>query len=74
MCESETADRVFALRRKKKIFEPFLTTKENGNGIGLWITKRLVDTLEGTIIVEEPEGGGAEFSVFIPVEKREVDR
>ena len=59
---------------KEKIFEPFLTTKENGNGIGLWITKRLVDTLEGTIIVEEPEGGGAEFSVFIPVEKREVDR
>ena len=57
---------------KEKIFEPFLTTKENGNGIGLWITKRLVDTLEGTITVKEPEDGGAEFIVSVPVEKREV--
>lgn len=57
---------------KEKIYEPFLTTKENGNGIGLWITKRLVDTLEGTITTEEPENGGTEFIVSIPVEKKEV--
>ena len=28
---------------KERIFEPFLSTKEDGTGIGLWITKRLCE-------------------------------
>ena len=36
-------------RRKERIFEPFLSAKEDGTGIGLWITKRLVTTLSGGI-------------------------
>ncbi len=57
---------------KEKVFEPFLTTKESGTGIGLWITKRLIDTLEGNIIVQEPREGGTEFIVLIPVERKEA--
>ena len=57
---------------KEKVFEPFLTTKEKGTGIGLWITKRLVDTLEGEIILREPKDGGTEFIVLIPVERKEA--
>lgn len=58
---------------KEKVFEPFWTTKENGTGIGLWITKRLVDTLEGEIILGEPEDGGTEFVVLIPAERKEAE-
>lgn len=57
---------------KEKVFEPFLTTKDDGTGIGLWITKRLIDTLEGTITIGEPEGGGTEFTVSIPVSRKEA--
>ncbi len=57
---------------KEKVFEPFLTTKESGTGIGLWITKRLVDTLEGHITLRQPQEGGTEFIVSIPIERREA--
>lgn len=57
---------------KEKIFEPFLTTKAEGTGIGLWITKRLVDTLEGCIELEDADGGGTEFVISIPENRKEV--
>lgn len=55
---------------KEKIFEPFVSTKDNGNGIGLWITKRLVDSLGGKILVNDEEAGETEFTIFIPAEAR----
>lgn len=58
---------------KEKIFEPFLTTKAEGTGIGLWITKRLVDSLEGRIELEDADGGGTEFVIFIPVNRKEAE-
>lgn len=56
------------LEPKEKIFEPFVSTKDNGNGIGLWITKRLIDSLGGRISVEETVNGETEFTIFIPTE------
>lgn len=58
---------------REKIFEPFLTTKTEGTGIGLWIAKRLVDTLNGSIILEQPAGGGTEFIISIPVDRKEEE-
>lgn len=58
---------------KEKIFEPFLTTKAEGTGIGLWITKRLVDTLEGRIEPEDVDGGGTEFVISIPANRKEAE-
>lgn len=54
---------------RERIFEPFMTTKEMGTGIGLWITKRLVDSLEGKIIVAEPMNGETEFVISIPMNR-----
>lgn len=45
----------------KKIFEPFYTTKEEGTGLGLHITKRLVDVNGGKIRVESQAGQGTKF-------------
>lgn len=50
------------------LFDPFKTTKPNGGGIGLWQVKRLVESLGGTIDVENLEGGGAKFVVRLPTE------
>lgn len=61
------------IKPKERIFEPFLSTKVNGTGIGLWITKRLVDSMRGTIHITEDERiepGEAEFVIIIP-EKEE---
>ena len=60
------------LEPKEKIFEPFMTTKEDGNGIGLWITKRLMDSLEGSITVDETDEGETEFILSIPANREEA--
>ena len=54
---------------KEKIFEPFMTTKEDGNGIGLWITKRLMDSLEGNIRINKTPEGETEFVLSIPANR-----
>jgi PAS domain S-box-containing protein len=53
-----------------KIFEPFFTTKQDvGTGLGLWITKQLIENYGGRIRVRssEVEGhSGTTFSMFFP--------
>ena len=57
---------------RKRIFDPFFTTKDEGNGIGLWITKRLINSLEGEIELITPKEGGTEFKLIIPDSVGEV--
>lgn len=51
---------------REKVFEPFFTTKESGNGIGLWISKRLVDSLGGTLTVSVDENSLTTFEIVLP--------
>lgn len=56
-----------------RLFEPFFTTKtEVGNGLGLWVTKEIIERHRGTITAQsrtESGGlGGAAFVVEIPCE------
>lgn len=55
------------LEKIDDIFEPFVTTKKEGNGLGLWITKQLVGNMDGTI--EAFQAGETVFKVIIPVKK-----
>ena len=50
-----------------KIFSPFFTTKSKGTGLGLAITKRIIDQHGGSIHAENRPGGGALFSIVLPV-------
>jgi PAS domain S-box-containing protein len=56
---------------REKIFEPFFTTKKDvGTGLGLWVTKEIIDRHKGTIETDAPENGslgGAVFKVILPV-------
>jgi len=52
---------------KKKVFSNFFTTKgENGTGLGLLMTKKLVQEHGGTISLESRVGQGTTFSIRLP--------
>lgn len=51
---------------RDKIFRPNFTTKSTGMGLGLAITKTIVDNTGGTITFETTEGQGTTFRVELP--------
>jgi signal transduction histidine kinase len=51
-----------------RIFEPLFTTKARGIGLGLSVTRSLVEANGGALDVGDAPGGGAMFTVRLPVE------
>ena len=52
-----------------RLFEPFFTTKATvGTGLGLWVTKTIVQKHGGTIRMRTLRGRGTVFQVFLPAE------
>ena len=49
-----------------RMFEPFFTTKRRGSGIGLAISKNIVDGLGGSIDVESQVGAGTTIRLTLP--------
>jgi two-component system, NtrC family, sensor histidine kinase AtoS len=50
-----------------KIFQPFFTTKPKGTGMGLAISKRLIENHRGTIGVVKNVSGGLTFRISLPI-------
>jgi signal transduction histidine kinase len=49
-----------------RLFEPFYTTKEDGVGMGLTLSKKIVEEHRGSISVKSDQGGTV-FTVWIPL-------
>jgi signal transduction histidine kinase len=52
--------------RLESVFKPFASTKASGTGLGLAVTKKIVEAHGGTIEVRSTAGDGAEFVVTLP--------
>lgn len=52
----------------QKVFNPFFTTKEHGTGLGLTVTKKIVEDHTGSISVKSGTGGTT-FTVWLPLTK-----
>ncbi|MBN2143530.1 MAG: PAS domain-containing sensor histidine kinase [Candidatus Aureabacteria bacterium] len=73
-CEIEIKDQGKGISSSEmtKIFDPFYTTKETGNGLGLVITYRIIKDHGGSISVKSKPGQGTTFLISIPIRRRAV--
>lgn len=51
-----------------RVFEPFVTTKERGTGLGLAVSRRIVGEHGGTLLAANREDAGAVFTVELPLD------
>jgi len=58
-----------------RIFEPFFSTKSlgEGTGLGLFVTRGIIEKLGGTVGVDSQVGRGASFCIRLPKQMKQVD-
>lgn len=74
VCEEEGAVKIavcdtgcgIAEEHREKIFSPFFSTKEKGNGLGLAEAQKVVHAHGGTLSVSSEVGKGARFTIVLP--------
>lgn len=50
----------------KKIGEPFYTTKKNGNGLGLMVSFKIIESHNGKVYIESELNKGTTFNIILP--------
>jgi len=61
----------FPVELLARIFEPYVTTKARGTGLGLPIVKKIVEEHQGTIEISNAPEGGARIDIRLPLVKEE---
>jgi len=60
----------FERGEEQKLFEAFYTTKESGMGIGLSVSRSIIETHNGRLWAESNKGTGAIFTFSLPIRGR----
>ncbi len=53
---------------RERIFEPFVSSKEQGTGLGLATVQQIVEAHGGSVALTCPETGGSTFTIRLPLE------
>jgi signal transduction histidine kinase len=52
---------------RERLFEPFVSGRVGGSGLGLSIVQRAVEAHRGLVLVDTAAGRGTTFTIFLPV-------
>ena len=55
------------------LFELYNTTKENGLGVGLWLSKTIIERHQGKITAFNTSEGGAQFDIAMPISRLQTE-
>lgn len=62
----------FSDEQAKKLFQPFYTTRKGGHGLGLSISRAIIQDHKGAIEASGVPGSGATFRIRLPAARRQV--
>jgi len=65
MIEVEDSGRGIPAKYLDEIWQPFFTAKDSGTGIGLPETKKIIESMGGTILVQSEEGVGTVVTLWL---------
>ncbi|MDQ2800048.1 MAG: HAMP domain-containing histidine kinase, partial [Armatimonadota bacterium] len=65
ICVSDTGPGIPTAHRRR-LFDPFFTTRPDGAGLGLFSCQRIIQAHDGTISVRRRPRGGTQFTVWLP--------
>jgi PAS domain S-box-containing protein len=61
----------FSSADSSRLFEAFHTTKPQGMGMGLWISRSIIENHQGRLTASSDHGSGATFAIMLPSEDQE---
>lgn len=64
----------FSDQVKEQLFKPFFTTRAKGTGLGLTIVKKMLTSMNGTVVVEGEAGKGACIVITLPTAESHSNR
>ena len=50
-----------------RMFQPFFTTKPHGTGLGLFVSRQVIEEMGGTLAYRTEEGEGSTFTISLPI-------
>ena len=59
---------------KSRIFEPFVSSRENGNGLGLAVVDAVIKAHQGTVFIEDVVPTGTRFVITIPIRNEQSNK
>ncbi|HMB07502.1 MAG TPA: ATP-binding protein [Isosphaeraceae bacterium] len=65
----EDDGRGIGLADRCRLFQPFFTTKPHGTGLGLFVSRQIVEEMGGTLTYETEPGRGSTFTVRLPADR-----
>ena len=65
----EDDGRGISIADRCRLFQPYFTTKAHGTGLGLFVSRQILEDFGGTLKFESEPGEGSTFIVCLPIER-----